>query len=100
MELWFTVTRIATLVNLLVLGGLSYVWLRNYLRLHATFALGLLVFGVLLLVQNGFATYIYLLDPTTSGWYAGIPERYNVAIMVLTVLQTGALVALVRITME
>ncbi|WP_254534752.1 hypothetical protein [Halomarina litorea] len=100
MELWFTVTRVATLVNLVVLGGLSYVWLRNYLRLRATFALGLLVFGGLLLVQNGFATYIYLVDPSTSRWYAGIPERYNIAIMVLTVLQTSALAALVRITLE
>ena len=98
MALWFDVTRLATGLNLLLLGALSYVWLRNYLRLRAHFASGLLVFGVLLLLQNGFAAYIYVVDPTTSGWFATIPARYNLAIMVLTVLQTAALLALAWIT--
>ncbi|WP_254544256.1 hypothetical protein [Halomarina pelagica] len=98
MALWFDVTRLATALNLVLLGGLCYVWVRNYLRLRTPFTLGLLVFGAFLLVQNGFALYIYVLDPTTSDWFGAIPERYNVAIMTLTVLQFGAVLALTWIT--
>ncbi len=100
MATWFTVTRLVTGMNLLLLVALSYVWLRNYRRLQTRFTRGFLVFGGFLLVQNAYALYIYVLDPTTSDWFANIPARYNLAIMLLTVLQFGALVALARMTLR
>lgn len=100
MALWFSVTRLVTGLNLAVLVALSYVWLRNYRTLRTRFTLGFLVFGGFLLLQNGYALYIYAVDPTTSEWFANIPSRYNVVIMLLTVLQFGALGALAWLTLE
>lgn len=53
-----------------------------------------------MLVENAFAFYLFLVNPTTSAWFAEIPQRYNVAIMVLIVLQFGALGALSWVTLE
>ena len=100
MAIWFDVTRLVTLFNLGLLLGLSYVWLRNYRTLRTRFTLGFLVFGAFLLAQNGYALYIYVVDPTTSSWFAEIPERYNLAIMLLTLLQFGALAVLSWVTLE
>lgn len=97
---WFGVTRVLTALNLALLLGLSYVWLGNYRRVSTSFTRGFVVFGGLLAVQNAYALYIYVLDPTTSEWFADIPERYTGAIMLLTLLQFGALVVLARITLE
>jgi NADH:ubiquinone oxidoreductase subunit 3 (subunit A) len=100
MSLWFDVTRIATVINIILLLGLSYVWVRNHLRLRTKFTVGFLAFGGFLLADNAFAFYIYVLNPTTSGWFAGIPERYNVVIMLLALFQLGALLALAWVTFE
>lgn len=98
MALWFGVTRVVTGLNLAILLALMVVWLRNYRQLRTRFTLGFLVFGGFLLVQNGYALFIYVVDPTTSDWFANIPERYNVAIMLLTVLQFGAISTLAWMT--
>lgn len=100
MSLWFDVTRIATVLNIVLLLGLSYVWVRNYFRLRTKFTVGFLAFGTFLLADNAFAFYIYVLNPSTSGWFAGIPERYNVIIMLLALFQFGALLALAWVTFE
>ena len=100
MPIWFDVTRLVTVFNLGLLLGLSYVWLRNHRLLRTRFTLGFLAFGAFLLAQNAYALYIYVVDPTTSRWFAEIPERYNVAIMVLTLLQFGAIVVLSWVTRE
>lgn len=100
MGLWFDVTRVATVVSLVLLAGLSYVWVQNYRRLRTKFTVGFLAFGAFLLAANGFAFYLYVVDPTTSQWFLEIPTRYNVAFMVLAVLQLGALTALAWVTLD
>lgn len=100
MSIWFDVTRIATVLNLCLLAGMSYIWVRNYLRIRTKFGLGFLAFGGFMLAENGFALYLYVLDPTTSSWFAGIPVRYNVAFMLLALFQLCALSALAWITLE
>ncbi|MFB6170443.1 MAG: hypothetical protein ABEJ06_04770 [Haloarculaceae archaeon] len=100
MALWFALTRLLTVINLGLLLGLSYVWVRNYRALHTRFTLGFILFGAFLLTENAYALYIYVLDPTTSHWFAEIPARYNVAIMTLTLFEFAALAVLSWMTFE
>lgn len=100
MPSWFDVTRLVTVLNLLLLCTLNSIWLRNHRTLRTRFTLGFLLFGALLLVESGFAFYLFVLNPTTSDWFTGIPTRYNLAIMVLTLLQFGALGVLSWVTLE
>ncbi|WP_435076048.1 hypothetical protein [Halococcus sp. AFM35] len=100
MPIWFDVTRLVTVLNIAVLCGLGYLWVRTHLELRTKVTLGFLLFGGFLLVENGFAFYLFVVDPTTSAWFAEIPARYNIAFMVLTLLQFGALGALSWVTVE
>lgn len=100
MALWFDLTRLLTVLSIGLLLGLSIVWARNYRTLHTRFTLGFLLFGGFLLIENGYALYIYVLDPTTSHWFAEIPQRYNAAIMTITLLEFAALVVLSWMTFE
>lgn len=100
MGLWLDLTRLATLANLVLLGVLSYVWLRNYLHLRTKFTIGFMLFGGFLVAHNGFALYLFALNPTTSGWFVDIPSFYNLAFMLLATLQFAALAVLAWITLE
>jgi hypothetical protein len=100
MTVWLDVTRVVTALNLVVVLSLSVVWVRNYRRYRSRYLLGFLAFGGFLLVQNAYALNLYVLDPTTSGWFADIPPRYNFAIAVLTVLEFAALAALAWVTRQ
>lgn len=100
MSIWLDVTRIATVANLALLAGLSYVWLRNYLHLKTKFTIGFVLFGGFLVAHNGVALYLFALNPTTSNWFVDIPEFYNLAFMVLALLQFAALAVLAWVTME
>lgn len=100
MSLWFDVTRIATALSIILLLGLSYVWIRNHFRLRTKFTIGFITFGAFLLANNAFAFYIYVLNPTTSSWFSNIPERYNTIIMLLALFELGALLTLTWITFE
>lgn len=93
--------RIAAAVNLLLLAGLATVWGRNYLSFRSKHAAGLLVFAVLLFMENALALYIYQADPTLSAWFAtAVPVVAWRALLALHVLETVALVALVRVTFD
>lgn len=100
MSIWLDVTRIATVANVGLLAGLSYVWVRNYLHLKTKFTVGFVLFGVFLLAHNGVALYLFALNPTTSNWFVDIPAFYNLAFMVLALLQFAALAVLAWVTME
>lgn len=100
MTVWFDVTRVVTALNLVVVLSLSAVWVRNYRRYRSRYLLGFLAFGGFLLVQNAYALNLYVLDPTTSGWFADIPPRYNFAIAVLTLLEFAALAALAWVSRQ
>ena len=101
MSIWVDTARVAAAVNLLLLAGLAGVWGRNYLSFRSTHAAGLLVFAVLLFMENALALYIYQADPTLSAWFAtAVPVVAWRALLALHVLETVALVALVRVTFD
>lgn len=100
MDLWFGLTRLATGANILLLVGLTYVWVRNYTRLKSRLTTGLVAFGGLMLAENVYALYLFALDPTTRSWFGDIPTLYRRAFMILALLQLGALLALAWVTWE
>jgi hypothetical protein len=100
MTLWVDVARVAIVLNLLLLGGLVSVWGRNYWQLRSKHALGLALFGLLLLLENGFALYFYFLDPVLRVWVTSIPSVAQVAMTVLRVLETGGLAVLSWVTWD
>lgn len=101
MSIWVDVARVAAAGNLVILVGLGTVWGRNYLTFRSTHAAGLLVFAVLLFLENALALYIYQADPTLSVWFAtAVPVVAWRALLALHVLETVALVALARVTFD
>ncbi|NHN48778.1 hypothetical protein G9464_14410 [Halostella sp. JP-L12] len=91
MTLWFDVARVAIVINLVLLLGLGYVWGRNYAKFRSKHTLGLLLFSAILLVENGFALYIYTLDPVLSVWIAQVPPPAQRAMTLLRVSEAAAL---------
>ena len=101
MSVWVDVARLATGVNVLLFAGLAYVWGRNYARLRSKHTLGLLLFSVFLLAENGLTLYYYLLDPDLSVWFnTQVPAIVWQATMLLHVLQTMGLVFLAWVTWD
>ena len=100
MNAWLAVGRLATGVNLVLLVGLSYVWLRNYRRHGARHTLGLLVFGGFLLVENVVWLYLYVLSSGYIGWYNATSVDIQISIMSLCGLETVALLVLSWLTWQ
>ena len=83
-----TAAQVAVGINVLLLLGLCWVWGRNYLQLRSKHTLGMLVFAALLLAENGFSLYYYLVDPTLSVWFStGVSPLAWSAMMSLHVLE-------------
>ncbi|MEF8853322.1 MAG: hypothetical protein V5A44_01655 [Haloarculaceae archaeon] len=95
---WFEVARGAVAVNVVLLAGLAFVWVRNYRSHGAQHTLGLLVFAAVLLAQNLLALYLYTLHPTFHDWVYYSASIAQQGTMVLNVLETVALAFLVWIT--
>lgn len=102
MGVWIDVTRAAAALNVLLLLGLSYVWATNYWEFRSKHALGLLVFGLLLLAENALALYYFMLDPLLSAWFASnsMWALAGNAVMVLRVIETVALCFLGWVTLD
>jgi hypothetical protein len=97
-NLWFEVARAAVAVNVVLLAGLTFVWVRNYRSHGATHTLGLLVFAAVLLAQNLLALYLYTLHPTFHDWVYYSAPIAKQGTTTLNVLETVALAFLAWIT--
>lgn len=101
MSIWIDVARVSAVVNMLLLATLGAVWARNYLRLRSKHTLGMLVFAVLLFVENGFGLYVYSLDPILSVWFSTqVPDPAWQAMLLFHLLETVALVFLAWVTLD
>ncbi|MCU4717237.1 hypothetical protein [Halapricum hydrolyticum] len=99
MGIWMTVAQAAAAANLLLVGAMGAVWLRNYRRHGASHTLAYLVFAAFLLVENAIWLYLYFLDDAFVGWYAVTTPTIQVGMALLCGLETLALVAIARITL-
>ena len=59
MALIMDLTLIISAINIVLLLGLLSLYVRTYKRTRAIFTVGLIVFSLLLLVQNGVTVYSY-----------------------------------------
>lgn len=101
MSVLVTVAQVAVAVNVALLAALGWVWARNYLTLRSKHTLGMLVFAVLLLFENLFALYYYLVDPTLSAWFSTqVPAVAWRAMLLFHVLETLALAFLTWVTLD
>lgn len=100
MGIWLDAARIAAALNLVLLGALGAVWLRNYLDHGARHTLSLLVFAVLLVVQNAVWLYFYTLHAGYVEWYAAASPDVQVGIMALCGLELLGLAVLASLTLR
>jgi len=96
-----TAAQVAVGINVLLLLGLCWIWGRNYLQLGSKHTLGMLVFALLLLAENAFSLYYYLVDPTLSAWFStSVPDPAWHAMLLFHVLETLALSFLAWVTFD
>jgi len=96
-----TAAQVAVGINILLLLGLCWVWGRNYYQLRSKHTLGMLVFAALLLAENGFSLYYYLVDPTLSAWFStSVPDPAWQAMLLFHVLEMLALAFLSWVTFD
>jgi len=102
-SLLVTLVRVFIVLNLVLLAGLSYVWIDNYRQLRSKHALGLVLFAVFLLGENLIAGYFFMIDPTLSAWIGNpelVPGPAQIAMLSLRVLEFGGLAFLTWITWD
>jgi hypothetical protein len=77
MTLVLDAARIAAAINILLLGGIIAIWVRNYREIRAPMTLGSIVFATFLLAENAVALYFYF----------NAPALPTIAVEVMAVLQ-------------
>lgn len=63
MTLWMQVAALFAGLNVLLLVALTGVWLTNFRRFRTAMTLGFLSFGVVLLIENLIALYVFFALP-------------------------------------
>jgi len=83
-------------VNILLLGLLTTVWVRNYRTFRTSLLLGLVAFGSVMLAENVVAIYFFF---SMKMLYSGDPTVQQ-AVLVLRGLQLVAIAFLTWVTMK
>jgi hypothetical protein len=83
-------------LNVLMLLGLTVVWIRNYRTFGTGLLLGLVTFGAVMLVENAMAVYFFF---SMQSFYSGDPHVQQ-AVLVLRGLQLVAIGVLTYVTMQ
>jgi hypothetical protein len=81
-------------VNILLLGLLTVVWVRNYRTFRSSLVLGLLAFALVMLAENVVALYYFF---SMKMLYSGDPSVQQ-AVLVLRAMQVVALGFLTWVT--
>jgi len=84
MEFVMKATFVLTIVNIVLLLALSYVYGRNWVKMRSTFTAGLLLFTLAFLAQYLVSFYFYM---TEMQYFV---DMVSMHVFVLTVLQTIA----------
>lgn len=98
MSLLLNVARLAAVLNVGLLVALGYVWGQSYRRHGASHTLGLLVFALLLLVQNALWLFLYGVHDQFLLWFERGDLSYQSGMTLLCGLETVALLFLARIS--
>lgn len=100
MALWLDLARVAVALNMVVLGALGGVWLRNFLDHGARHTLMLLVFAVVLFLQNVVWLYFYTLHADYVGWYLASGLDIQIGLLALCGLELVGLAVLASFTLR
>ena len=100
MGIWLTAASVATGLNVVLLLGLGGVWVRNYVDIQSKHALGLLLFALMLLVENLLSLFYYVIDPTVGTVLNDAAPFAGRAMMTVQVFELAALAVLVWITWD
>lgn len=83
-------------INILLLGVLTTVWVRNYRKFRTSLVAGLIAFGVVMLAENVVAIYFFF---SMEMLYSGDPTVQQ-AVLVLRGMQVVALAFLTWVTVK
>lgn len=103
MALLVDLARALSVLNLVVLLGLTYVWGRNWLTFRSSHALGLVLFALFLLGENALATYYFIVNPTLSAWFTdpqAVPRLAQLAMVSLRAVEFAGLLVLSWVTWD
>ncbi|EMA30695.1 hypothetical protein [Haloarcula japonica] len=100
MAVWMTAASVASALNIAVLLVLLSVWARNYLAVRSKHALGLTVFGLLLLAENCLSVYYYVLDPEVAVLLRSAAPVAGRAMTFVAILELGGLLFLAWISLD
>lgn len=100
MGIWLNVAGAASAANVLLLLGLTGIWVRNYLDIGSKHALGLAIFGTLLLAENLLAFYYYILDPQVAQLLRSAAPVAGQAMSIVQVLELAGILFLTWVTWE
>lgn len=92
MEAIMWATFALTIVNILMLLALMYVYGKNWMKMRSMFTAGLLLFTIAFLLQYVTSFYFYV---TNMDYYV---DMVSMHVFVLTLLQTVAFAALNKIS--
>lgn len=100
MGIFLDAASAATAVNVVLLVVLVGIWARNYREFGSKHALGLLVFGLMLLAENVLAFYYYVLDPQVATLLNSAAPVAGRAMMFVQVLELIGLLFLTWVTWD
>ena len=95
--------RAFSVLNVLLLCGLGYVWGRNFLQFRSKHTLGLVVFAVLLLAENALAIYFFVFHHTLTLWVTNpelVPPIAQEAMVALRLFEFGGIAFLTWVTWD
>jgi hypothetical protein len=95
--------RVVLGLNILLLISLGYVWANNAWRFRSKHTIGLFVFAVLLLLENGLAFYLFVFHPVLSAWVTNstlVPPIAQYAMLSIRILEFLGLLFLTWITWD
>lgn len=96
--LWMNVAAVFALANVVLVLILLWVYLQNWLRMHSGFTLGLMLFAVFFLIQNGVIVIFWYVLYQQVPAATAIVEAAAPYLVVINLAETVALANLVRIT--
>ena len=94
MTLFMNFTTILTVISIILLVGLIYIYIKNLKKIKSGFTVGLFIFASIFLLQNLVSLYYYL---TMMDYYA---PQVEVHVFIFSLLQSIAFLILLKITWE
>lgn len=95
--------HVFSVLNVVLLLGLGYVWGRNFFQFRSKHTLGLLVFAILLLAENALALYLFVFYHDLTVWINSaklVPAIAQRAMLALRILEFVGIAFLTWVTWD